>query len=64
LLISVGAVAAADFNRDGRLDLFIGGRVQPGQYPLSPQSALLANRGGRLRMLPALWRRGCAKSAW
>ena len=47
LTISVGAVAAADFDRDGRLDLFIGGRVVNGQYPLSPRSALLANRGGR-----------------
>jgi hypothetical protein len=47
LPISVGAVASADFDRDGRLDLFIGGRVLPGQYPLPPRSALLANRGGR-----------------
>ena len=47
LPISVGAVAAADYDRDGRLDLFIGGRVVPGLYPLAPQSALLANRGGR-----------------
>jgi hypothetical protein len=46
LAISAGAVAAADFNRDGRLDLFIGGRVLPGQYPLAPTSALLVNRGG------------------
>ena len=43
----MGAVAAADFDRDGRLDLFIGGRVLSGQYPLAPRSALLANRGGR-----------------
>jgi enediyne biosynthesis protein E4 len=47
LRMSVGAVAAADFNRDGHLDLFIGGRVVPGLYPLAPQSALLANRGGK-----------------
>jgi hypothetical protein len=47
VLSSVGAVAAADFDRDGRLDLFIGGRVLTGDYPLPPQSALLANRGGK-----------------
>ncbi len=47
LPISAGAVAAADFNHDGTLDLFIGGRVQPGRYPLSPKSALLVNRGGK-----------------
>ncbi len=47
LPISAGAVAAADFDRDGRLDVFIGARVLPGQYPAAPSSALLANRGGR-----------------
>jgi enediyne biosynthesis protein E4 len=47
LPISVGAVAAADFDRSGRLGIFIGARVLPGQYPLAPRSALLANRGGR-----------------
>jgi hypothetical protein len=47
LLFSAGAVAAADFDRSGRLGVFIGGRVLTGQYPLAPRSALLANRGGR-----------------
>jgi len=47
LPISVGAVAAADFNHDGHLDLFLGGRVRPGQYPLAPRSALLLNHGGQ-----------------
>jgi hypothetical protein len=47
LSISVGTVAAADFTHEGRLGLFLGGRVLPGQYPLAPQSVLLANRGGR-----------------
>jgi len=47
LPISAGAATAADFDRSGHLGLFIGGRVLPGQYPLAPRSALLANRGGR-----------------
>ncbi len=47
LPLSAGAIAAADFDHSGRLGLFIGGRVEPGRYPLPPQSALLANRGGK-----------------
>ncbi len=47
LPLSAGAVAAADFDHSGRLGVFIGGRVEPGRYPLPPQSALLANRGGK-----------------
>ncbi|MEZ5276569.1 MAG: FG-GAP-like repeat-containing protein [Opitutaceae bacterium] len=47
LTMSVGTVVSADFNRDGKLDLFIGARVLPGLYPLAPRSALLLNRGGR-----------------
>jgi hypothetical protein len=59
LRTSAGAVVAADFDRDGRLDVFVGGRVLPGQYPLPPRSALWANRGGRFedvtdRMAPGL----------
>ncbi|HEY4988186.1 MAG TPA: ASPIC/UnbV domain-containing protein, partial [Opitutaceae bacterium] len=47
MAVSAGAVAAADFDHSGRLGLFIGGRLLPGRYPLAPQSALLANRGGK-----------------
>jgi enediyne biosynthesis protein E4 len=47
LPINAGAVAAADFEHNGRLGVFIGGRILPGQYPQPPSSALLANRGGR-----------------
>ena len=47
LPISAGAVAAADYDHDGRLDVFIGARVLPSQYPAAPTSALLANRGGK-----------------
>ncbi|HEX2854369.1 MAG TPA: VCBS repeat-containing protein [Opitutaceae bacterium] len=47
LPICVGAAAVADFDRDGRPDVFLGARVVPGQYPLAPRSALLSNRGGK-----------------
>ncbi|WP_221030658.1 FG-GAP-like repeat-containing protein [Actomonas aquatica] len=51
LALSVGAVAAADFDRDGRLDVFLGGRVTPGEYPTPPGSALLHNEGGRFSVV-------------
>ncbi len=38
-------VCVADINRDGFPDLFVGGRVKPGEYPLSPGSAILINDG-------------------
>jgi hypothetical protein len=51
LPIPVGAAAAVDFDRDGRIDVFLGGRAIPGKYPLPSRSALLVNRGGRFEDL-------------
>jgi hypothetical protein len=45
-----GSVAAAsDFDHDGDIDLFVGSRSLPGQYPLPPPNRLLVNTGGRFQ---------------
>ncbi|HVZ64656.1 MAG TPA: FG-GAP-like repeat-containing protein [Lacunisphaera sp.] len=55
LPVSAGAAVGADFDHDGRLDLFIGGRVEPGLYPTAPRSAFLLNRGGRFDDVTDAW---------
>lgn len=65
---TVGAVAAADFDRDGRLDLFLGARTEPAGYLRGARSALWRNEGGRFAdvtdsIAPALRRAGAVTAA-
>jgi len=58
IFVNASIVRPADIDLDGDIDLFIGGRVTPGQYGMDPPSFLLLNDGtGRFedataRLLP------------
>ena len=40
-------VTGHDYDGDGDLDLFIGGRLSPKNWPLTPRSVVLQNNGGK-----------------
>lgn len=45
ILNSTSCVKTTDIDNDGDLDIFIGSRVVPGKYPVSPSSYILINGG-------------------
>ncbi len=69
MLSSTGCVRSGDADGDGDVDLFVGGRLAPGKYPVSPESYLLLNDGkgtftdGTATWAPALKNAGMVTDA-
>ena len=67
-VISTGAIAPFDWDGDGDMDVFVGGRVVPGNYPYPSASFLLQNDGGTFsdvtnQLLPELAQAGMVTDA-
>jgi len=52
---SGSCVASCDYDKDGDLDVFVGGRVIPDFYPLTPRSYLLSNNNGSFNDVSSAW---------
>ena len=62
------SVSATDFNKDGLVDLFVGGRTLPDYYPNIPNSHLLLNYQGKMadvtdKVAPSLRKIGMISSS-
>lgn len=59
MYVTPSCVTAEDFNKDGYVDLFIGGRSVPYEYGKVPQSCLLLNdKTGKFRNVTAVMAKG------